>query len=438
MSSVCKTPSSVAATCKTASGLAATCKTAGGLAGTCKTPTEVGGDAVLSVTPATDYDVFGWNYSFQACLNPDTKVYTLTNTGDSSLDWIATLDDGTYFELSTTSGTLAGGASTTVTVSYIGAGPPPLGVNTFIISFVNTTNGNGDVDHDVVLTIGNTPAIDTMEITRHSQTAELIGWSEFTTPTIPPKKFLTKACSGQVIASYHTPTDCTGPITGWTGQKFSGQTTYDIGTGLPVNGVLEYNPSGGTFAAPAWGAPSTVLDMNFAGKESNGCLACTTTRLQRYALGSAVCDTGFSFPNPQNVAVNDSTLEEILSSEDTEAAAIARATIQADVFTSLAVTAEKQGERGAGEFTRVIQTMDYVFNLIDLLVGAKYLFVLTIQTEPYGGGTQTPSEIEFEFTATATTRQITGTLTPLVDERITLENCEIRCPGLSGGGGPGP
>lgn len=437
MSSECKTATSVAGTCKTANSAAGTCKNATAAAGTCETPVVVGNVATLSVFPAEAFETFGWDYLFQACLNPETKVYVLTNTGSSSLDWTASLGDGTYFELSSTSGTLAAGASVSVTVSYISVGPPPMGSITDLITFINVTNGNGTTTRGIAGEFL-TPQISSFEIITHVRTANLVGWEEFTSPSVPPKKYLTKVCSGQVVASYYTPSDCSGSATGWTGERFTGQTSFDPNTGSPIDGVSRYAPGSGSQPFPVtWGSPTTVTDMNFPGKETNPCLTCVSTPFHRYALGNGACDTGFSFPAPQKVGAIDCSLEEILLSEDTEAAAFIRAPIvDTSYVDTTPVFVEVQGPRGAGEFSRTAGNMDYEFNLTDLLVGAKYLFVLGIITEPYGGGSQVTSEITTEFVATATTKQITGNLAPLEGERITIDNYALRCPGVEGGGGP--
>jgi hypothetical protein len=84
---------------------------------------------------------------------PLSRDYTLTNVGTQPLDWSATRVRD-WVSLSTpTSGTLAAGASTTLTVS-IGAAAASLGVGTHqdTVSFVNTTTHAGDTTRGVQVT----------------------------------------------------------------------------------------------------------------------------------------------------------------------------------------------------------------------------------------------------------------------------------------------
>ena len=85
--------------------------------------------------------------------SPPSKSYTLQNTGGSLINW--TISKGqAWTTLSSTSGTLAAGASTTVTVSInSNANTLPVGSYSDIVSFTNTTNGNGNTTIPVTLTI---------------------------------------------------------------------------------------------------------------------------------------------------------------------------------------------------------------------------------------------------------------------------------------------
>ena len=103
---------------------------------------------LLSVTPGTDFSTAGTKGgSF-----PDTKVYTLTNTGGTSLSYSVT-KNATWITLSTTAGTLAPDASTDVIVS-INSGTDSLlvGPHSGTITFTNT-DGAGDTTRGVSLTV---------------------------------------------------------------------------------------------------------------------------------------------------------------------------------------------------------------------------------------------------------------------------------------------
>lgn len=85
---------------------------------------------------------------------PSSLVYTLTNTGTTSINWTAA-KTAAWVSLSSASGTLAAGASTTVTVSVVAATIDALadGAYSDTVTFTNTTNGNGDTTRSVNLTV---------------------------------------------------------------------------------------------------------------------------------------------------------------------------------------------------------------------------------------------------------------------------------------------
>lgn len=81
--------------------------------------------------------------------SPASIVYTLTNSGGSSLNWTASKGES-WVSLSATSGTLAAGASTTLTVSLNAeANALAAGDYSDIISFANVTAGNENTNRTI-------------------------------------------------------------------------------------------------------------------------------------------------------------------------------------------------------------------------------------------------------------------------------------------------
>jgi hypothetical protein len=86
--------------------------------------------------------------------SPPSILYTLTNSGSSSLSWTASKAQN-WLSLSTSSGTLASGASTTVMVS-INANANSLAAGSYseTVGFTNSTTASGDTSRAVTLTVG--------------------------------------------------------------------------------------------------------------------------------------------------------------------------------------------------------------------------------------------------------------------------------------------
>ncbi len=112
------------------------------------------GTAQLGVSPSSGLTSSG---TAGGPFSPNSQIYTLTNSGGAALSWTAS-ETVNWLTLSATSGTLAPGAGTTVTVS-INANANSLAANSYsdTVSFANTTNGAGNTTRAVNLTV-NSPA----------------------------------------------------------------------------------------------------------------------------------------------------------------------------------------------------------------------------------------------------------------------------------------
>ncbi len=111
----------------------------------------------LTVSPSgglTSAGVVGGPFS------PASQTFTLQNSGSSAINWTATSSNTTVATVSAPSGSLAGGASTTVTTD-IAAGAAALAAGSYAatITFTNTTNGNGNTTRPVSLAITSSPAL---------------------------------------------------------------------------------------------------------------------------------------------------------------------------------------------------------------------------------------------------------------------------------------
>jgi hypothetical protein len=112
--------------------------------------------AVLGITPSSAYNPSGY---VGGPFSPSNLVYTLTNSGNFGLNWTAA-KTVSWLTLSPTSGTLAGGASTTFTVSVnSSANTLAASTNTDTITFNNTTSGDGNASRSVTLTITGAPVL---------------------------------------------------------------------------------------------------------------------------------------------------------------------------------------------------------------------------------------------------------------------------------------
>ncbi len=119
------------------------------------TYTVTAGAPVLALTPAGNLSSSG---SFGGPFSPASIDYTLSNTGNASMAWTAT-KSAAWLTLSPASGTLASGASTTVTASInASANALSSGSYTDTISFTNTTNGTGNTTRGASLSVNFTTA----------------------------------------------------------------------------------------------------------------------------------------------------------------------------------------------------------------------------------------------------------------------------------------
>jgi uncharacterized repeat protein (TIGR01451 family) len=106
--------------------------------------------AQLSVSPSSGLTSSG---TVGGPFSPSSQVYALGNTGSVTMNWTVS-NTATWLTLSATSGALAGGDSTNVTVS-INANANGLAAGSYsdTVSFTNATNGAGNTTRAISLTV---------------------------------------------------------------------------------------------------------------------------------------------------------------------------------------------------------------------------------------------------------------------------------------------
>jgi PKD repeat protein len=138
----------------------------------------------LAVTPLPGFDSAG---PPGGPFNPASQNYTLSNVGSNTLNWVAA-KAANWLNLSAASGTLAPGASTTVTVS-INSNANSLAEDSYsdTITFTNTTNGIGNTTRAVNLYVTSFGFYD--DFNTFQQNTNLVGQQSWTqegvTNTLP-------------------------------------------------------------------------------------------------------------------------------------------------------------------------------------------------------------------------------------------------------------
>lgn len=141
----------------------------------------------------------------------------------------------------------------------------------------------------------------------------LCGFSEITSPSIPPKKYKACAFTGQRTGIRYSGDHCDGSVSGTFSINWSGSATYDVNSCTLVSTGTEIITSD---SAPPSSSPLT-------GPQSNVNCHDTSTKTRTTEVWG---QTGDCCPDPSGGSGrHEGSTTSTLQSEDTESAAIARA-----------------------------------------------------------------------------------------------------------------
>ena len=167
---------------------------------------------VLAVTPSTTLAASG--AAGGSTFTPSSLAYTLTNIGTGTMSWTAS-KTAAWLNLSATSGTLAAGATTTVTASINTSSASGLSAATYndTITFANTTNSSGNTTRAASLLVTNgtpaapdAPVISTLPL-YSAGTSKTIVWPAVATATsytlqiASSSNFTTSLLASQTVTS---------------------------------------------------------------------------------------------------------------------------------------------------------------------------------------------------------------------------------------------
>ena len=138
---------------------------------------------------------------------PASAALVLSNTGNDALSW--SLDEGSaWVQSNFTFGSLYAGESATLTISLTAAANSlPAGDYTSLVTITNDTTGQS-VTVPIYLEVVPVPQL-AEAFESFTQSATLCGYSEYTSPSTPPKKYKVQTQSGTVYKGVFSTGDCT-------------------------------------------------------------------------------------------------------------------------------------------------------------------------------------------------------------------------------------
>ena len=232
---------------------------------------------VLAVTPATGLSAIG---STGGTFAPSSATYTLSNTGTGTLSWTASKTAG-WITLSSSAGSLAAGASTTVSAT-INSAANSLGAANFsdVLTFTNSSNASGNTTRAVALTVTAgaptapaAPVLPTLAAATAGSSITLSwtavsGATSYTLEISSSSNFSTGLLTSQTVTS---PTATFASLTGGTTYYYRVLATNSVGSSGYSNMVFStQNTSAPTIAitSPASGSSTTAATSTVQGTSS--------------------------------------------------------------------------------------------------------------------------------------------------------------------------
>jgi hypothetical protein len=199
--------------------------------------------------------------------SPSSMAFTLTNTGTSSIDYTVT-NGQTWISPVPAGGTLAGGATTTVTVSLTPAANTLVaGTHQDLFTFTNTTNGNGTTQVPAVLMIS-PPGVDMTVVPSTPFTPSGPAGGPFTPP------------SANYTVTNYSPQPMTVSIAKtqpWLDIAPSFATTTTLAVGVSLTYQISVNSSAATLAPGTYTDTITITNLTTGANNTTRPVTLTVT-----------------------------------------------------------------------------------------------------------------------------------------------------------------
>lgn len=296
---------------------------------------------------------------------------------------------------------------------------------TYVFRLTASVEGWSVYDETTVTLLAN-PQVQ-LACSSESGVGTLCGYSEYTSPSTPPKKYRVQTISGYSRVCQGT-SACPGGIFGhsWADNIYSGTYSYsavdcsetnaenmEIFWNLALGVPYTCGDSGVFFSNNAVAGPSFNTHAAFQGLDPGNAEVLTQTTGSTVA--NEVCDY-----NGVAGQILYGTVSKALSDEDTEADAMARATLTPGASCIAAVES-----RGAGDFVFNFVAVAYDLNCTGLFPGQNYHVSVDLVEEDYGGGSPSTTTQDYYFTASGDTHQIADSINCPSGKQVTVQNAII-------------
>lgn len=216
-----------------------------------------------------------------------------------------------------------------------------------------------------------------------SGSATLCGFSEFTTPSTPPKKYKRIDFAGSASRQTYGTTGCSGSPNAAFSDTWSGFNLYDPTAGCALTTTTGVQARVFAFGGSNANFPATDISGGYAGGTG---ITQNFTRILSTLTSDLLCH---DISGTSVIDVSQMSVSETLSQEDTEDDAIGRANAGIGAWTPCTPFSESdcsafKALRGAGVFSLAYRSAQVQYQAGGTIMGAVYETTINLQRRAQG------------------------------------------------------